>query len=61
MGRKSTFDSKFKAKVALEALHEKETLQNLAKRYNLSPSKIESWKDELLQKSSLVFAKITFG
>ena len=38
MGRPSKFDSAFKAKVALEALQEKETLLSLSKKYGVAPS-----------------------
>lgn len=55
MGRKSQFDSSFKAKVATEALQEKDTLQNLARKYNVSLSCIESWKEPLLSNSQVVF------
>lgn len=57
MGRKSQFDSRFKAKVAIEALQEKDTLQNLARKYNVSPSCIESWKESLLSNSQVVFER----
>lgn len=40
MGRQSKYDAAFKAKVAMEAMKEKETLAELSKRFNLSPSKI---------------------
>jgi transposase-like protein len=46
MGRRSKYSSEFKAKVALEAIKEKETLAALAKRFDVSPSKITEWKDE---------------
>lgn len=55
MGRPSKFDASFKAKVAVEALQEKEPLQALAKKYGVAPSVISSWKDELLQNSSKAF------
>lgn len=55
MGRPSKFDSAFKAKVAIEALQEKEPLAVLAKKYNVAPSVITSWKEELLQNSSKAF------
>jgi len=38
MGRPSKFDSAFKAKVALEALQEKETLLSLSKKYGVASS-----------------------
>lgn len=55
MARPSKFDSGFKAKVAIEALQEKEPLQALAKKYGVAPSVITNWKDELLQNSCKAF------
>lgn len=55
MGRPSKFDASFMAKVAIEALQEKETLQALAKKYGVAPSKIEKWKEKLLQNSNKAF------
>ena len=55
MGRPSKFDSAFKAKVALEALQEKETLLSLSKKYGVAPSVISKWKEELLQNSQKAF------
>ncbi len=55
MGRPSKFDAAFKAKVAVEALQEKEPLAVLAKKYGVAPSVITSWKEELLQNSSKAF------
>ncbi|MBK7100046.1 MAG: transposase [Sphingobacteriales bacterium] len=40
------FDSAFKAKVALEALRERETLSGLAVKYDLHPNQISQWKQE---------------
>jgi len=51
----SKFDASFKAKVAIEALQEKEPLQALAKKYGVSPTVISNWKEELLQNSSKAF------
>ena len=55
MGRPSKFEAAFKAKVAVEALQEKEPLAVLAKKYGVAPSVITSWKEELLQNSSKAF------
>jgi len=41
MGRHSKFDASFMAKVAIEALQEKDTLPALAQKYGVSPRKIE--------------------
>lgn len=49
------FSSTFKAQVAIEALKERESLAELAKRYDLHPNMISMWKREFLDKSSQVF------
>ena len=55
MCRPSKFDAAFKAKVAIEALQEKEPLSVLAKKYGIAPSVITSWKESLLSNSSKAF------
>jgi transposase len=45
----------FKAKVALEALKEKETLAVLSKKYGLLPTQISLWKAEAIKNISTVF------
>ena len=45
MGRLSKYDSAFKDKVAMEAMKERESLSELAKRFNVSPTKITQWKE----------------
>jgi len=57
MGRMRKFTPAFKAKVAIEAIKENATLESLAKRYELSPSKITEWKDEFLKNASQAFEK----
>jgi len=46
----------FKAKVALEALKERESIETLAKKFELSPSQISAWKATALLKLSEVFS-----
>lgn len=57
MGRRSKYSPEFKAKVAIEAIKERETLTELAKRFEICSSKIISWKEEFLKNSSKAFAK----
>ena len=47
----------FKAKVALEAAREEQTLTELAQRFDLRPNQITQWKNQLLDRATEVFAK----
>jgi transposase-like protein len=49
------FGKDFKAKVVLESLKEKETLEVLAKKYELLPTQISLWKAEAIKNISAVF------
>ena len=52
--KRRNFSSKFKAKVALEALKEQLTLAELATKYELHANQISAWKKELLANSFLL-------
>lgn len=38
------FSASFKAKVAIEAIKEQQTIQELAVKYELHPTQINTWK-----------------
>lgn len=50
-----TFDSKFKAQVAIEAIRERETLNEISAKYGVSPVMISRWKKEFLENSAAAF------
>ena len=51
------YTAAFKAKVALEAAREEQTLTELAQRFDLHPNQITQWKNQLLDRATEVFAK----
>jgi len=53
--KRRKFTSKFKTKVVLEALSERSTVQELAKKHELHPNQISKWKADFLSKAASVF------
>lgn len=51
------FTAEFKSKVCIEALKEQQTIETLAKKYELHPTQINNWKKEFLNNSTAVFEK----
>jgi transposase len=47
----------FKAKVALAAISESKTLAELATEYQVHPTQITRWKQELIENASDLFGK----
>ena len=47
----------FKAKVALEAVKEEQTLIQLSEQFQVHPNQITEWKKQLLEKAPEVFEK----
>jgi transposase len=50
------FNAEFKAKVVLEALKERSTVEELGKKYEIHPNQIHTWKKEFLNNASIVFS-----
>ena len=51
------FTSKFKTKVVLEVLKERNSIAELAQKYQLQPTQISNWKREFLGAAESVFDK----
>lgn len=51
------FSGAFKAKVAIEALKERESMAELSKRFEVHPNMISKWKQEFVERSSELFEK----
>jgi len=57
MSSRRKFSKEFKTKVVLEALKERESLEVLAKKYELLPTQISLWKTQAMNNFSALFSK----
>lgn len=57
MKKRTNHTSGFKTKVVLEALQERETIQEIGKRYSIHPNQISTWKTKFLSGVSSVFER----
>ena len=53
------FSAEFKSKIVIEALKERNTIEELARKHELHPNQISQWKKEFLEKASSVFTADT--
>ena len=47
---KKSYDSKFKSRVALEALHGDLTIAEIAGKYQIHPNLVQQWKKKLQER-----------
>lgn len=55
--KRKTYSAEFKAKIVLEILEEKMSLNEIASKYDLLPKNIQNWKKQFLDNASLAFDK----
>lgn len=51
------FTAAFKAKVAIEVLKERETIQQIAARFEVHPTQVSSWKRQFLDGAQQAFGE----
>ena len=54
--KRRRFTAEFQARVALEALRERDSVQAIARRHELHPNQVSTWKRQLLEGLPEVFA-----
>ena len=55
--KRNRYSAEFKAKVALSALRNDETMAELATRFGVHPTMINSWKRFLVESAAAIFQK----
>ena len=51
------FKSDFKAKVAIESIREQKTIEEICKKYEVHPTKVNLWEKKFLAKTLKLFDK----
>jgi transposase len=54
-GKRRRHEPEFKARVALEAIKEIRTIQEIAKEYDIHPVQVSDWKKKMLEGATDVF------
>jgi len=57
MNKRKSYDKAFKAKVAVEALREQQTIQELSAKYEVHPNQIIRWKQQLSEHATEAFER----
>lgn len=55
MAKRKTYTTKFKKRIAIEALKEHLTISEIAQKHKVHPSQIKKWKQILTDESDVLF------
>lgn len=55
MNKRRKFSSAFKTKVVVEALSERNTIQELGRKFEIHPNQIAKWKAQFMEHAQLIF------
>ena len=56
-GQRKKFSAEFKAKVAMEALREQKSTNEIAARYKVHPVQVSTWKRQVSENMAAVFGQ----
>ena len=57
MKKRKRYDATAKARIALEAIKETKTLNQIAAQFDVHANQVSAWKKEMLEKMHLIFEK----
>jgi len=52
---RTRYNEEFKAKVAMEALREQRTINEIAGQYQIHPNQVSKWKSQLIENAKILF------
>ena len=55
MKKRKIYSGEFKAKIVIDLIKGKMTLESLSEKYNIHPNQIKNWKSFLLKQSHVIF------
>ena len=58
MNKRRTHSPEFKAKVAMEAISGRRTIQEIAAEHTIHPIQVSQWKRQLLENASELFGRV---
>jgi putative transposase len=52
---RTRYNEEFKAQVAMEALREQRTINEIAGQYQIHPNQVSKWKSQLIENAKILF------